>query len=93
MDDSVEFPITNEIDLHTFNPKEVSELLEEYFKECIARDIFQVRVIHGKGQGILKKRVHSVLKKNPSVLDFKDAPVTRGGWGATIVNLDSSYQI
>ena len=90
MEDGIAFPITNEIDLHTFSPKDVSELLEEYFKECINREILEVRVVHGKGKGILKKRVHSVLKKNPAVAGFYEAPVTSGGWGATIVELTNS---
>ncbi len=55
--DPVEIPITDELDLHTFNPKEVPELLTEYFRCCIEKNIFTVRVIHGKGKGILKKSI------------------------------------
>ncbi len=59
----VELIIDGVLDLHTFQPKEVPELLDDYFAECIKADIFSVRVIHGKGTGVLKKRVQSLLKK------------------------------
>jgi DNA-nicking Smr family endonuclease len=83
----VVMPITDVIDLHTFLPKEVPDLLDEYFRACIEENIFQVRVIHGKGHGILKKKVYSVLKKSPLVVDHKAAPPEAGGWGAVLVNL------
>ena len=85
--DPVRIPIEDVIDLHTFNPKDVPDLLEEYFIACIAVDIFAVRVIHGKGTGILRKRVQAVLEKNPLVSSYRDAPIDAGGWGATIVEL------
>ena len=84
----VKIAITNEIDLHTFRPEEVEDLLDEYFSECIKHDIFSVRVVHGKGTGVLKKRVRSALKKNPLVTAFNDATPEAGGWGATMVTLD-----
>ena len=80
-------PIEDIIDLHTFNPKEISNLLEDYFTECINHSIFSVRIIHGKGKGILKKKVQSLLRKNPLVISYKDAPENAGSWGATIVDL------
>ena len=83
----VHLPIEDTLDLHTFRPKEVPDLLDDYFAECIKAGIFSVRIIHGKGQGILKNRVRSLLKKNPMVESFKDAPPTAGGWGATHVEL------
>lgn len=88
MEKPVRIPITDEIDLHTFRPEEVADLLEEYFSECINHRILTVRVIHGKGTGVLKKRVQSALKKNPMVTSFADAPPGAGGWGATLVALD-----
>jgi len=81
-------PIEDVIDLHTFKPKEVPDLLDDYFQACIEADIYSVRVIHGKGQGILKKRVQNVLQKNPLVVAFRDAPPEAGGWGATLVALN-----
>jgi len=83
----VKIPIEDFIDLHTFNPEEVSDLLPEYFEECLENGIFTVRVIHGKGKGFLKKGVVELLKKSPLVESFKDAPMESGGWGATIVQL------
>ena len=80
-------PIEDVIDLHTFKPKEVPDLLDDYFQACIEAGIYSVRVIHGKGQGILKKRVQHILQKNPLVVAFKDAPPEAGGWGATLVAL------
>ena len=65
-----------------------SELLEDYFNECIQAGIYTVRIIHGKGRGMLKKRVHALLKKNARVASFNDAPPEAGGWGATLVELD-----
>ncbi len=83
----VKIPIENIIDLHTFRPKDVPDLLEDYFSACIDKGIFSVRVIHGKGKGILKKRVQEILSKNPMVESFRDASPGAGGWGASIVEL------
>jgi len=80
-------PIGDVLDLHTFNPKEVPDLLNDYFSECIEAGIFSVRIVHGKGRGVLKKRVHGLLKKNPMVESIRNAPPEAGGWGATLVEL------
>jgi DNA-nicking Smr family endonuclease len=85
--ESIEIPITGELDLHTFQPGEVKDLLGEYISACIEKKIFSLRIIHGKGKGILKQKVHSILKKNPHVAAFTDAPAEAGGWGATLVSL------
>jgi DNA-nicking Smr family endonuclease len=85
--DPIEIPINGELDLHTFQPKEVKDLLEEYISACIEKKIYSLRIIHGKGKGILKQKVHSILKKNPHVASFSDAPMDAGGWGATLVEL------
>jgi len=83
----VKIPIEDIIDLHTFRPKDVPDLLEDYFSACIDKGIFSVRVIHGKGKGILKKRVQEILSKNTMVESFRDASPGAGGWGASIVEL------
>lgn len=83
----VKIPIEDTLDLHTFKPKEVPDLLNDYFTACIEANIYSVRIVHGKGRGILKKRVHGLLEKNPMVSAFKDAPFEAGGWGATLVEL------
>ena len=85
--DPIEYPITDEIDLHTFRPAEVPDLLDDYFQACIEKGFFSVRVIHGKGTGTLKKRVRSILGRHPLVAGFSEAPADAGGWGATRVEL------
>ncbi len=86
-DDPVRIPIEDSLDLHTFLPKEVPSLLQDYLEECQAKNILQVRIIHGKGTGILRKRVHNFLRSCPLVHSFSLAPEEAGSWGATIVSL------
>jgi len=83
----VTIPITDVLDLHTFQPKEIRNLLEDYLSACIEAKIFSVRIIHGKGTGVLRDRVHSNLKESPLVASFGVAPAEAGGWGATLVEL------
>lgn len=83
----IQIPIEDVLDLHTFRPKDIADLLENYFDECIKASIFSVRVIHGKGKGIQKRQVHRILRNNPTVKSFRDAPPEAGGWGATLVLL------
>ena len=83
----IQIPIEDVLDLHTFRPKDIADLLENYFDECIKADIFSVRVIDGKGKEKKKRQVHRNLQKNPRVKSFKDAPPEAGGWGATLVEL------
>ncbi len=83
----VKIKVEDIIDLHTFKPEEVPDLLNDYFTACMEANIYSVRIIHGQGHGVLKKRVRGLLEKNPFVLAFKDAPPEAGGWGATLVEL------
>jgi DNA-nicking Smr family endonuclease len=83
----VKVPIEDVLDLHTFAPKEIPSLLEEYLNACRKARLYSVRIIHGKGQGLLKDRVRGLLKQLPMVASFSDAPAHGGGWGATIVDL------
>lgn len=85
--DPVALPITGELDLHTFRPSEVTRLLDDYFAECLKRDIGRVRVIHGKGTGTLRELVHAHLRRSTHVMDFTVAGENSGGWGATWVRL------
>ena len=78
-DNPVIVPIDGILDLHTFNPKELPSLIGEYLQVCREKGIFDVRIIHGKGKGIQKARVHSLLAKNPLVREFKLAPENSGG--------------
>ena len=85
---AVRIPIEDWIDLHTFSPKEIPSLLEEYLAECQKKGFREVRIIHGKGKGIQMNIVHSFLKKSPLVESFKLAPPEAGSWGATIAVLN-----
>jgi len=84
---AVRIPIEDWIDLHTFSPKEIPSLLEEYLGECQKKDFKEVRIIHGKGKGIQRSIVHSFLRKSPLVESFEMAPPEAGSWGATIAVL------
>ena len=88
----IEYPISDCIDLHTFQPKEVKNLLEDYLTECVSRGIIEVRIIHGKGKGVLRNIVHSFLKKSPLVKEFRTVSETSGGWGATLAVLKGPEQ-
>jgi DNA-nicking Smr family endonuclease len=83
----VSLPVTGELDLHTFRPEDLGELLPAYFAECLARDIRTVRVVHGKGIGTLRTTVHALLRRSPLVASFRSGDETNGSWGATIVTL------
>jgi dsDNA-specific endonuclease/ATPase MutS2 len=83
----VELPIDGTLDLHTFHPAEVKELLPAYLQACAARGIRNVRVVHGKGRGQLKRTVEALLARLPDVAEFHTADQSAGGWGATLVTL------
>ena len=84
---TVAIPIEGELDLHTFKPSDVKDLVPEYLRECAAKGVLRVRVVHGKGTGALARTVHSVLAKMPEVASFELAGPDEGAWGATIVHL------
>ncbi len=83
----VEIPINGVLDLHTFQPREVKELLPDYLQECMKRGIFTVRVVHGKGSGMLRETVHSILSRLSCVESYRLGGDEAGGWGATLVTL------
>jgi MOSC domain-containing protein YiiM len=83
----VVLPIEDAIDLHTFAPKEIRSVVEEYLNECHRLGISEVRIIHGRGAGVQRQIVRSVLQNHPLVLHFYDAPPEAGGWGATMVRM------
>ena len=83
----VELPIDGVLDLHTFLPKDVKNLVVDYLAACRERGIFQVRIIHGKGIGQLRQTVHAILTKHPDVASFALDHPQYGGWGATLVRL------
>lgn len=87
--EAFEYPIDGTLDLHTFRPQEVRDLVPDYLEACRGRGIYEVRIIHGKGQGVLRQLVHSILEKNPHV-DSYGTPSDASSWGATVVVLKSS---
>jgi len=87
MDEPIQLPIDGVLDLHTFQPREVSQLVLDYLGACQERGIHQVRIIHGKGIGNLRRTVESVLSKHPEVVSFSLDHPEYGGWGATLVQL------
>jgi dsDNA-specific endonuclease/ATPase MutS2 len=86
-DHPIELPIDGTLDLHTFHPRDVKELVPDYLSACREKGILQVRIVHGKGTGSLRKTVHAVLDKLPEVASYKLGGDAGGGWGATIVVL------
>jgi len=86
-DDPIELEIDGVLDLHTFKPGEIGSLIPEYIIECYKSNIYELRIIHGKGKGVLRRSVHSILEKNPLVQSYHLADETAGSWGATIVTL------
>ena len=87
MDEPFPLPIDGLLDLHTFRPQDVKEVLREYLAACRDQGILEVRVIHGKGIGQLRQTVHSMLRAEPGVRSFSLAGEAYGGAGATIVHL------
>ncbi len=86
-DGPVRVPITGVLDLHTFRPAEIGDLVPEYLIACRERGIPRVRIIHGKGTGTLRETVHAILRRSPLVANFGLADETGGGWGATVAEL------
>jgi DNA-nicking Smr family endonuclease len=87
---TLELPIDGTLDLHTFAPSEVKDVVTEYVRECHRRGIVELRIVHGKGTGVLRRQVHAVLAKMPDVASFALADGDGGGWGATLVRLHRS---
>ncbi len=82
----IHIPIDGVLDLHTFSPRDAGSVVEEYLDACRKKGILDVRIIHGKGKGVLRRTVHATLQRHPLVLDFHLDPGP-SGWGATIVRL------
>jgi dsDNA-specific endonuclease/ATPase MutS2 len=83
----VRIPITEVFDLHTVQPKEVADIVEAYLEEANRLGLKAVRIIHGRGIGVQRQIVRSVLARTPFVISFNDAPPEAGGWGATVARL------
>ncbi len=89
-DAPIVLPIEDALDLHSFAPRDIPDVVREYLLACLERGLSEVRLIHGRGTGTQRAIVRSVLAAHPLVQDFTDAPPERGGWGATIVRLRQS---
>ena len=86
-DEVVVVAITDELDLHTFAPADVGDVVGEYLEAAQAEGLTTVRLIHGKGKGVLRRTVHAVLARHPAVAGHRPGGDREGGWGATVVTL------
>ena len=84
---AIQLTVTDVLDLHSFPPKQVKDVVRSYLDEAADRGFDQVRIIHGRGVGVQRRLVRSLLEHDPRVLTFGDAPETAGGWGATVARL------
>ena len=85
--DPIVLPVEDHLDLHPFQPKDIPSVVEEYLEQCREAGLREVRLIHGKGVGVQRNIVRSILSKHSAVSSFHDAPAEAGGWGATLVIL------
>jgi len=92
-DDPVVLPIEDALDLHTFAPRDIPAVVDDYLREAAARGFREVRLIHGRGKGVQRAIVQRLLAQHPLVARFADAPAERGGWGATVVVLRSADRV
>jgi dsDNA-specific endonuclease/ATPase MutS2 len=88
--EEIVLPLEDFIDLHPFRPRDVRSVVESYLEEAVAAGFREVRLIHGRGIGVQREIVRSLLSKHPAVESYFDAPVERGGWGATVVRLSET---
>ena len=86
-EDPVRIPITDVFDLHSVLPRDVKPIVEEYLEEAHRAGFKALRIVHGRGIGVQREMVRSILDKTPFVESFSDAPLEAGGWGATVITL------
>jgi len=85
----LELPIDGCLDLHTFPPSEIGRLIPDYLAECRKRGLREVRIVHGKGRGNLRRGVEAVLARTPGIAGWRTAHADEGSWGAILVTLVS----
>lgn len=85
-------PLEDRLDLHRFQPRQAATLVDDYLRAAAAAGYGEVLIIHGKGRGVLKRRVQALLTRHPLATCFRDAPPELGGWGATLVVLATSSE-
>ena len=83
----VRIPVTDVFDLHSVPPRDVEAVVEEYLMEAQRLGLGALRIVHGRGIGVQREMVRSILARTEFVAAFRDAPAEAGGWGATIVTL------
>jgi DNA-nicking Smr family endonuclease len=86
-DEAVPIPITGDLDLHPFAPREIPSVVRDYLQACREHGILYVRLAHGRGRGVQRAVVRRLLASLPEVVSAHDAPPEAGGWGATLVDL------
>ncbi len=86
-DEPIEIPLTGELDLHAFAPRDIPSVVEEYVRACRERGVLRLRLVHGRGRGVQRAAVQRLLRGLEGVASFSDAPPEAGGWGATVVDL------
>jgi dsDNA-specific endonuclease/ATPase MutS2 len=86
----IRIPVTDVFDLHTVHPRDVKAVVEEYLREAHRLGFKALRIIHGRGIGVQREIVRTILSRTPFVIDFRDAPMEAGGRGATVVTLSDS---
>ena len=86
-DHPVEYPIDGTLDLHQFSPKETKEIVPEYIAACREKGIYSLRIVHGKGKGVQREIVRSILQDHPHVASYRHEGGSGGSWGATVVTL------
>ena len=86
-EEPVALEITDVLDLHSFPPRDVPDLVRDYLELAHEKGLRQLRIIHGKGIGAQRQTVRTLLERDPRVIEFRDAPAEAGGWGATLVTL------
>lgn len=87
MNNSIEEPLDGTLDLHAYDPRDLEVLIPVYIDECLQLGINQIRIVHGKGRGVLRRRVHAILSRLPQVVSFEPGGMGGGQWGATVVTL------
>jgi len=85
--EALELPIAGDLDLHGFRPEDTRSVTDAYLAAASERGLREIRVVHGKGRGVQRAIIRSLLEHHPLVASFREAPPARGGFGATIVHL------
>lgn len=81
----VQLPMDGVLDLHAFAPRDVSDVVPTWLDECQRLGLHELRIVHGKGRGVLRRTVHAILARRADVERFALADGPHGGWGATLV--------